>query len=167
MNLPSALYVLRWMVRDTFRQSLGSRAFWLILGLSGLAILLCLSIRIEGYTAITPAGAAALQRQALRVAVAPAEDLGSRLGPADERIVARDRAVVLESHDLAGAVAQVLRRSCARGFGRSPSASARSGDPISSMASRAIPIDHGCDPRAFSSVKPNPKWPPAFLSKRK
>src|SRR5437868_4364666 len=56
MNLPTALYVLRWMVRDTFRQALGSRAFWLVLGLNGLAILLCLSVSIDGFTAITPEG---------------------------------------------------------------------------------------------------------------
>jgi ABC-type transport system involved in multi-copper enzyme maturation permease subunit len=55
-NLPTALYVLRWMVRDTFRQALGSRAFWLVFGLNALAILLCLSVSIDGYTAITPKG---------------------------------------------------------------------------------------------------------------
>jgi ABC-type transport system involved in multi-copper enzyme maturation permease subunit len=48
MNLPAALFVIRWLIRDTFRQSLASRVFWLVLGLSGLVILLCLSIRIEG-----------------------------------------------------------------------------------------------------------------------
>ena len=56
MNLPTAFYVLRWMVRDTFRQALGSRAFWLVLGLNGLAILLCLSVSVDGYTARTPDG---------------------------------------------------------------------------------------------------------------
>jgi ABC-type transport system involved in multi-copper enzyme maturation permease subunit len=56
MNLPTAFYVLRWMVRDTFRQALGSRAFWLVTGLNGLAILLCLSVGVEGFTAEIPAG---------------------------------------------------------------------------------------------------------------
>jgi len=51
MNLPAVFLVLRWMVRDTFRQSLGSRTFWLILGLNALAILLCLSVQVDGFTA--------------------------------------------------------------------------------------------------------------------
>src|SRR5260370_40659827 len=56
MNLHTAFYALRWMVRDTFRQAFGSRAFWLVLSLNGLAILLCLSVSIDGYTAEIPAG---------------------------------------------------------------------------------------------------------------
>ena len=50
-----------------------------------------------------------MQRQALRVAVAPGEDLRPRAGPADEGIVRRHRAVVLQPHDLAGEVGEVLR----------------------------------------------------------
>jgi ABC-type transport system involved in multi-copper enzyme maturation permease subunit len=38
--------VLGWLVRDTFRQSLASAAFWLILAMSALAIIFCLSVRI-------------------------------------------------------------------------------------------------------------------------
>jgi hypothetical protein len=56
MTLPAALFIVRCLVLDTFRQSLASRTFWLILGLSGLAILLCATARIEGATATTPAG---------------------------------------------------------------------------------------------------------------
>src|SRR5207302_7574837 len=56
MNLPASLLVVRCLARDTFRQSLASRTFWLVLGLSGLCVLLCLSVRLEGYTAITPKG---------------------------------------------------------------------------------------------------------------
>ena len=56
MNLPAAFLVVRCLARDTFRQSLASRTFWLILGLSALVILLCLSVRLEGYTAYTPKG---------------------------------------------------------------------------------------------------------------
>jgi ABC-type transport system involved in multi-copper enzyme maturation permease subunit len=48
MNLPAALFVIRSLIGDTFRQSLASRIFWLVLGLSGLVMLFCLSIRIEG-----------------------------------------------------------------------------------------------------------------------
>src|SRR5262249_1147957 len=41
---------IRCLVRDTFLQSLHTRTFWLVLGLSALCILLCLSVRIEGTT---------------------------------------------------------------------------------------------------------------------
>lgn len=56
MNLPASLLVVRCLARDTFRQSLASRTFWLVLGLTGLCVLLCLSVRLEGYTAVTPKG---------------------------------------------------------------------------------------------------------------
>jgi ABC-type transport system involved in multi-copper enzyme maturation permease subunit len=56
MNLPAAFFVVRCLVRDTFRQSLASRTFWLILGLSAVCVVLCLSVRLEGYTATTPKG---------------------------------------------------------------------------------------------------------------
>src|SRR5262249_17898211 len=49
-------FVIRCLVRDTFRQSLASRTFWLILGLSAVVILLCLSARVEGYTTVRPRG---------------------------------------------------------------------------------------------------------------
>ncbi len=48
MNLPAALFAIRCLVRDTFRQSLASRVFWLMLGVSGLCILLCASVGVEG-----------------------------------------------------------------------------------------------------------------------
>lgn len=42
------LRVVAWLVRDTFRQSLESRVFWLMLGISALAILTCLSVGVQG-----------------------------------------------------------------------------------------------------------------------
>lgn len=48
MNFRTALQVVRCMVRDTLRQSLASRGFWLLLGLSGVCVLLCLSVGVEG-----------------------------------------------------------------------------------------------------------------------
>jgi ABC-type transport system involved in multi-copper enzyme maturation permease subunit len=48
MNLPAALFVIRSLIRDTFRQALAGRIFWLVLGLSGVVILLCLSVHVEG-----------------------------------------------------------------------------------------------------------------------
>ena len=56
MNSPTAVLVVRCMIRDTIRQSLASRTFWLLLGLSGLCILLCLSVGVEGATAVRPLG---------------------------------------------------------------------------------------------------------------
>ena len=47
-DLPTAIRTVRWMVRDTFRQSLASRLFWLILGLSLLCTVFCLGIRVTG-----------------------------------------------------------------------------------------------------------------------
>jgi hypothetical protein len=44
------------MIRDTVRQSLASRGFWLLFGLSALCILLCLSVGVEGATAVRPRG---------------------------------------------------------------------------------------------------------------
>jgi ABC-type transport system involved in multi-copper enzyme maturation permease subunit len=48
MTSPAAIFAIRWLIKDTFRQSLASRLFWLMLGASGLCILFCLSISIEG-----------------------------------------------------------------------------------------------------------------------
>ena len=46
MNLSAAIYAARWLVRDTFRQSHASGLFWLMLGVSGLCILFCLSVGV-------------------------------------------------------------------------------------------------------------------------
>ncbi len=48
MNFPVALLTIYWMIRDTFRQSLASRLFWVMLGLSALCIAFCFSIRVSG-----------------------------------------------------------------------------------------------------------------------
>jgi hypothetical protein len=48
MSLSQSLYAIRWLVWDTFRQSLASGIFWLLLSFSGIAILVCLSIGVEG-----------------------------------------------------------------------------------------------------------------------
>ena len=47
MNLPGALLAMGWMVRDTLRQSLASRLFWAMMGLSAVCILFCLSVRVR------------------------------------------------------------------------------------------------------------------------
>jgi hypothetical protein len=50
LNLSAALYAIRWLVRDTFRQSFASGIFPLMLCVSLLCTLLCLSIGVEGGT---------------------------------------------------------------------------------------------------------------------
>src|SRR5262249_21202581 len=44
----SAFHCVRWLVRDTFRQSAASRIAWLMLIVSGAVILLCLSAGVSG-----------------------------------------------------------------------------------------------------------------------
>lgn len=48
MNLPAAIYAVRWLIRDTFRQALASGLFWLMLGVSTLCMVVCLSAGISG-----------------------------------------------------------------------------------------------------------------------
>jgi hypothetical protein len=48
MNLPTALLTIKWMIRDTFRQSLASRLFWVLAGISFVCFLFCLSVSFEG-----------------------------------------------------------------------------------------------------------------------
>jgi ABC-type transport system involved in multi-copper enzyme maturation permease subunit len=52
MNLPVALLTIKWMIRDTFRQSLASRLFWVLLGISTICIFFCLSVSVEGEKAL-------------------------------------------------------------------------------------------------------------------
>jgi ABC-type transport system involved in multi-copper enzyme maturation permease subunit len=48
MTLHSTLRAFAWLIRDTFRQAIETRIFWLMLGLSALAVALCLSVGVEG-----------------------------------------------------------------------------------------------------------------------
>ena len=48
MNLPTAVNVLRWLIWDTFCQSLASRIFWLMLAISGIAFVFCASVGVSG-----------------------------------------------------------------------------------------------------------------------
>ncbi|MBM3980027.1 MAG: transcriptional regulator [Planctomycetes bacterium] len=45
---PFALRTARWMVRDTFRQSLASKLFWVMLGLTVLCTAFALSVNVSG-----------------------------------------------------------------------------------------------------------------------
>ena len=66
MNLPATMYVLRWFLRDTFRQASASRLSWLMFGISGAFILVCLSMGVRGDIA--------LQRDGESVDFLPAND---------------------------------------------------------------------------------------------
>lgn len=46
--LPLAIRTIRWMIWDTYRQSLASRLLWVMLGLTFLCTFLCLSISVTG-----------------------------------------------------------------------------------------------------------------------
>lgn len=48
MNAPAALLVIRWLIWDTFRQAMASRIFGVMLGISGLTILFCLTTSLHG-----------------------------------------------------------------------------------------------------------------------
>lgn len=56
MNLPTTLFALRWIIWDTFRQSLATRTFWLLLGLTGVVIVFCLGVGITGKGVEKPEG---------------------------------------------------------------------------------------------------------------
>lgn len=46
--MPSAIRTVRWMVRDTFRQSLASKLFWVMLSLTVLCTVFCFGITVTG-----------------------------------------------------------------------------------------------------------------------
>lgn len=45
---PSAIRTVRWMVRDTFRQSLSTKLFWVMLGLTVLCTAFCFGVTVTG-----------------------------------------------------------------------------------------------------------------------
>jgi ABC-type transport system involved in multi-copper enzyme maturation permease subunit len=45
--VPSAIRTVRWMVRDTFRQSLATKLFWVMLGLTALCTVFCFSVTVD------------------------------------------------------------------------------------------------------------------------
>lgn len=47
MNGPALVYVLRWLIRDTFRQALAGKVFWIMLGLTLLSVVFCLGVDVR------------------------------------------------------------------------------------------------------------------------
>ncbi len=56
MSPSAAWQILWWLFRDTFRQALASRTFWLMLSISGVCVLFCLGAGIEGGRPLRLAG---------------------------------------------------------------------------------------------------------------
>jgi hypothetical protein len=50
MNFPPIFTVLRWLIRDTFAQARASGILWLMLTVSTICIVLCLSVGVSGGT---------------------------------------------------------------------------------------------------------------------
>ncbi len=82
MDLPAVIYALHWLIRDTFRQAWASRLSGLMLGVSTVVILVCLSVGVEG--------GIALERDGERVDFLPANDPladNSRNGPRGVEVI--------------------------------------------------------------------------------
>jgi ABC-type transport system involved in multi-copper enzyme maturation permease subunit len=48
MNLSAAIYAIKWLVRDTFRQARASGVGWVMLAVSAVCIVFCLSVSARG-----------------------------------------------------------------------------------------------------------------------
>ncbi len=53
MNLPDIVRCVRWMIRDTFRQSIATKLFYVMVALIAVCTLLCASVRVTGDVAPT------------------------------------------------------------------------------------------------------------------
>jgi ABC-type transport system involved in multi-copper enzyme maturation permease subunit len=54
MSSPEVIYASRWLIRDTFRQSMANYVFWVMLAASAVVIFFCLSVHIEGGEPLRP-----------------------------------------------------------------------------------------------------------------
>ncbi len=61
MSSPEVIYAWRWLIRDTFRQSMANYVFWVMLAASAVVIFFCLSVSIEGGEALRPPDDVAVQ----------------------------------------------------------------------------------------------------------
>lgn len=48
MNSPAAIYAIRWLIKDTFRQAVATRIFWVMLTVSIVAAVFCLGVSVSG-----------------------------------------------------------------------------------------------------------------------
>lgn len=61
MNAPQAIYTLRWLIRDTFRQAFASGVFWLMLAVTVMCTVVCLSVSITGDVPLGVQGEAGIE----------------------------------------------------------------------------------------------------------
>lgn len=54
MNLPTAVFVIRWLVRDTLRQARASGLTWLLIGVTLVCTAFCLTLGIRGDRPLLP-----------------------------------------------------------------------------------------------------------------
>src|SRR5262249_50244037 len=56
LDSPGVLYAFRCLVGETFRQAVATRVFWIMLVVSGLFIVFCLGVSIDGAGQLRPEG---------------------------------------------------------------------------------------------------------------
>ncbi len=55
MTLPDAIRTVRWMVRDTVRQAVATKLFWVMLAACGVAVGVCASVGVSGDSTVSRA----------------------------------------------------------------------------------------------------------------
>ena len=154
MNLSAAIYAIRWLVRDTFRQARASGISWVMLGVSGSASCFCLSVSVQRSAVAGP------RRRAGRI-------------PAAERPVARSRhRRPSKGVDLAGGEMTLAFGAVRLPLGATPATASASS---SSSSPAAWPTPWACcwpwsgrpascrlssspEPPRCSLAKPVPRW---------
>jgi ABC-type transport system involved in multi-copper enzyme maturation permease subunit len=48
MNIPDAIRTIRWMIRDTLRQSIATKLFWVMLAVTLVSVGVCSSVSVKG-----------------------------------------------------------------------------------------------------------------------
>lgn len=81
ISLPDAIRTVRWMVRDTFRQSLHTKLFWVMLGVTALCTAFCASVRVTGGVKVSPGDPAYVlpKDEAARQGVQPGNNDGVQI----------------------------------------------------------------------------------------
>jgi ABC-type transport system involved in multi-copper enzyme maturation permease subunit len=77
MTSPQVVYLLRWIIGNTFRQAMASSVFWLLLGFSALAIVFCLGLSVEGADNLRPEDDFLYHPKTDEPLTGPTNDLGS------------------------------------------------------------------------------------------
>ena len=77
MNARAGLSALRWLVRDTFRQSQASGIFWIMLAFSAICMVFCLSVSVDGGDNLRPDNDFFYSPTTGKLVSAPTQDFGS------------------------------------------------------------------------------------------